>query len=137
MMGIVAFNFTKIVAEKKNVPQGSIDIKNNVKLIEIAKANLSLGTNKQTGLRFSFNYTSDYEPGFGNIILGGEVLYLLEEKKVEEAVKAWKAKKPVNEDLMNEVMNQLLEKCTVVALIMSREVGLPASIPLPKVGGQK
>jgi hypothetical protein len=133
-MGIVGFNFTKVSVEKMSTPQGGINIRNNVKMNDIGKADLNLGKAKQSGLRFTFNYTSDYEPSFGKLSIDGEVLVLEEEKKANEVLKAWKAKEEVDTEIMNNVMNGILEKCTVLALIVTREVGLPPSIPLPKVG---
>lgn len=133
-MGIVGFNIVKVDVEKMSTPQGGMNIKNNVKMTDIGKADLSLGKTKQAGIRFSFLYTSDYEPNVGKLLIEGEVLTIEEEKKAQEVLKAWKNKQEINPEIMGNIMNGILEKCSVLGLIFSRELGLPPSIPLPKVG---
>jgi hypothetical protein len=132
-MTIVGFNFTKINVERKALPKGKINIKNNVGIKKVEEADLSLGKNKQSGLKFTFDFTASYEPKVGSINLGGEVLYLLEEKKVKEIVKTWKKDKKAPKDLTATVLNTVLQKCNIQALVLARDINLPPPIPLPKV----
>jgi len=136
-MAIVSFNFNKISVERKNLPRGKINIKNNVSIKDVQKADLSLGKAKQAGLRFIFEYVSKYEPNMGEIKLEGDVLDLGEEKKVKEILDGWKKNKKLPSDLTAVVINNVLNKCNIQALVLSKEVNLPPPINLPRVGVKK
>ena len=41
--------------------------------------------------------------------------------------------KKIAKDIMSRVLNAVLAKCNIEALILSQEVNLPPPIPLPKV----
>lgn len=132
-MVVVGFNFSKIVVEKKESIKGKVNIANNVSIKSIEKADLSLGKAKQDGVKFIFEFTTDYEPDIANILLVGDVLFIDDEKKVKNILDEWKKTKKAPEDVMNQVLNTILSKCNVQALILSRDVNLPPPIPLPKV----
>ena len=132
-MTIVGFNFTKINVERKKLAKGKINIKNNVGIKNVEEADLSLGKSKQSGLRFVFEFTSSYEPNVGEITLTGEVLYLAEEKAVKEVLKGWKKNKKIPKDFTAAVLNTVLQKCNIQALMLSKDINLPPPIPLPKV----
>lgn len=136
-MAIVAFNFNKISVERKGVPRGKINIKNNISIKDVQKADLSLGKAKQAGLRFIFEYVSKYDPNVGEVKLEGDVLDLEEEKKVKEILDGWKKNKKLPQDLTAAVINNVLNKCNIQALVLSKEVNLPPPINLPRVGVKK
>src|SRR3989344_7386988 len=135
-MAIVGFNFTKISAERKIAPKGKIGIKNNVSVQEVEKTDLFLGSMKQNGLKIIFEYRSIYEPKIGEILLEGEILDLEDEKIIDDILKGWKKNKKLPDGLMTLIVNSILGKCNIQALIMSKELNLPPPIPLPKVGQQ-
>jgi len=132
-MTIIGTNFIEINVKKNRVAVKNIKINNNLGIKSIEKLNLSLGKAKQSGVRFEFEYTTKYEPNAATMTFLGEVLYLAEQKVVDEVLKKWEDKKPINEDIMTQVMNSALNKCTVKALILAQELNLPAPIRLPKV----
>jgi len=132
-MAIVGFNFNKINVEKKSFSRQKVNISNNVAIVNVEKAELSLGASKQKGLKFEFNFKSKYEPEVGIIELEGDIIYLGDSKEVEEVLKSWKKDKKVPEAVMSQVLNTVLTKCNVEALILSREVTLPPPIPMPRV----
>jgi len=134
-MAIVGFDFTKLLVERKAPIKGKVNIKNNVSITKVEKATLSLGASKQAGLKFSFEFTAVYEPNLGKILIEGEVLDLQnDEKAVDQAVEDWKKDKKVKQEVMTPLLNSVLSKCNVQALLLSREINLPSPIPLPKVG---
>ncbi|MFC1732644.1 hypothetical protein ACFL6I_20265 [candidate division KSB1 bacterium] len=135
-MAIVGFSFTKISAEKNSAAKGKIGIKNNVSIKEVEKTDLHLGTAKQTGLKIKYEYKSVYEPKMGEILLQGEVLDLEDEKIIQDVLKGWKKNKKLPDGLMTLVINSILTRCNIQALIMSKELALPPPIPLPKMGKQ-
>ena len=131
---IVGFGFTKLSAEKGETAKGKIDINNNVSIKDIKEDDFSLGKDKkQNVLRFIFEFTSKYEPNVGNILFEGELLYMEEPKKAKEILADWKKDKKMPKELMAGLLNAILTKCNVQALIISQQVNLPPPIPLPKV----
>ncbi|MFH1510553.1 MAG: hypothetical protein ABIF10_02590 [Candidatus Woesearchaeota archaeon] len=132
-MAIVGFNFNKMSAERMHGVEGKINIKNNVSIKDITRQDLSLGSNKEPALKFIFDFSSDYEPEVGLISLTGDVTYIASEKEVQEVLKEWKKDRKINKELLSTIVNHLLARCNVQALILSREVNLPPPIPLPKL----
>lgn len=132
-MSVVGFNFTKILVERKGSGKGRINIQNNVAIKNVEKANLSFGKAKQEALKFSFEFTCEYEPKIGSIILGGEVIDLEDENTVKDVLESWQKHKRVPQAVMNLILNSILNKSTVQALILSRDINLPPPIPMPRV----
>ena len=130
---IVGFGFTKLSAERREAAKGKIDINNNVAIKDIKEDNLSLGKDKQDVIRFIFEFASKYEPNVGSILFEGELLYMEEPKKVKEILASWKKDKKLPKEIMAGLLNTILTKCNIQALILSQEINLPAPIPLPEV----
>jgi len=133
-MTVVNFSFTKLLAEKKKVAKGKIDIKNNISIKDVSEAKMAIDA-KRTALKFNFLYEATYEPEVGKINLGGEVIYVLDKKVADDVMKMWKKDKKVKADFMTNLMNHILAKSNIQAVIMSRDINLPAPIPLPKIKG--
>ncbi|MEK6942796.1 MAG: hypothetical protein AABX00_01910 [Nanoarchaeota archaeon] len=134
---IVGFAFTKITAEKNESAKGKIDINNNVSIKDVVEDNLSLGKEKQTALKFTFEFVSKYEPNLGKIGIEGNLLYMTDAKKSKEILASWKKDKKVSQDIMAGLLNHVLTKCNIQALILSQDINLPPPIPLPKVHMQQ
>jgi len=131
---IVGFGFTKLSAERKEAAKGKIDINNNVTIKNVEEDNFSMGKDKQQNiLRFIFEFTSKYEPNIGNILFEGELLYMEEPKKSKEILASWKKDKKLPKEIMAGLLNTILTKSNIQALILSQEINLPSPIPLPKV----
>jgi len=105
----------------------------NVAIKDVVETDLAIGASKQKAVRFVFEFTTTFEPKVGNILLGGEVLFLQEAKSIEKVLDDWKKSKKVEKDVMTAVLNNVLAKCNVEALILSQDVNLPSPLPLPKV----
>ena len=133
MVGIIGFNLRKIEVDRSPEIKGKISIKNDVKFIDVQRADLFLGKTKQEGLRFSFEYSSVYEPKAGKILLVGDVIAVDEEDKVKSIVDNWKKNKKVAKEVMAPVLNSILAKCSIQAILLTKEVNLPSPVPLPKV----
>ena len=130
---IVGFGFTKLSAEKKDPASGKIDINNNVSIKDAREDSLTFGKDKQNVIKFIFEFTSKYEPNVGTILFEGEILYLEDPKKVKEILASWKKDKQIPKEIMGGLLNTVLSKCNVQALILSQDVNLPPPIPMPKV----
>ena len=132
-MTIVGFDFTKIDAEKKAPVKGKISINNNVTIKNVEEHDLNLGKEKRNALKFVFEFTAKYDPGIGDIKLGGNVIYMADSKKITEILDGWKKDKKLPKDISTGVLNNVLTRCNIQALILSRDINLPPPIPLPKV----
>ena len=133
-MTIVGFNFTKINAEKKKTTSGKINISSNVTVNTIEESKLNFGNKNQKPLIFKFEFSCKYEPDVGEILLEGEVISLENEKAAKEVIKLWKKdKKKVPSEIMQPVFNTILTRSNIEAIIISRDMGLPTPIPLPKI----
>ena len=130
---IVGFGFTKLSAQKNDSAKGKIDINNNVSVKDAKEDSFLLGKDKQSIIKFNFEFTSKYEPSIGMILFEGEILYLEEPKKVKEILSSWKKDKSIPKEIMANLLNTILSKCNIQALILSQEVNLPPPIPMPKV----
>ena len=137
IMRIIGFDLNKINIERTGNVKGEIKINNNVAIKEIDKIAVPIKRENQEGLRFGFEFTSNYEPKLGHILINGNVVIVEDKKKAEDILKQWKKDKKAESEVMGSVLNTVLEKCNIEALILSRDVNLPPSIPLPKVKPKK
>ena len=132
-MTIVGFNFTKIEAEKKDIIKGKININNNVHINKVEEKDLALGNQKQKVLSFTFEFVAKYDPNVGSIRFTGDVLFMDDSKKVKELLDGWKKDKKLPKEIMPPILNTVLNKCNIQALILSDLINLPPPIPMPKL----
>ncbi len=132
-MTIIGFNFKEIKVSKKEGVKGKINIKNNVVITDIKEQDLNLGDKSQSALKFLFEFSSKYDPDLGEIILRGDLLFMESANKTKEILDGWKKSKNVPKDIMAGILNTVLSKCNIEALILSQKVNLPPPIPLPSV----
>lgn len=136
-MSIVSISFSKIEAEKSKPTQGKVNVVNNVGIKKLEKASLQMGNTKQDSLKFSFEFSSKTEPSIGSILIEGDVIFVAEKQVVEDAVKAWDDKKPIDQELLTPVLNGILKRCNVEALVLSQTMNLPSPIKLPTVSAKE
>lgn len=129
-MTVIAFNFTKITAQRKRPVKGKISVTNNVDVRKVEEAKLSLNE-KKGAMRVDFSFTTKYEPDVGSITLEGDLVYLDTEATVAEAIAAWKKTKHLPKPVMNPILQAVFTKCHVQGLIMSKDLNLPPPIRLP------
>ncbi len=137
-MGVIGFNFSKINCERKAVIQGQVTINHsaNVKNVEIDE--LKLGTVTQKVLRIIFGFKAEYQPDLATVEFEGEVLWLESPETTAELEQLWKKEKKLSESVMGQVMYQIISKCNIQALFLSRELNLPPPIPImPKAEPQQ
>jgi hypothetical protein len=132
-MIIVGFEFTKIAAERKQQVTGKVNIANNVTIKNIEKSDLNLGKGKQEGIKYQFEFSSKYEPDMAIIQFEGTVMCIGEPKEIDAVLKEWKKDKRLAKEVVNLIMNTILMRCNVEAIILSRDISLPPPVPLPKV----
>jgi hypothetical protein len=133
-MPVITVGFNKILVERKEDAKGRpLKVSSNVSVKDAVKTELQLGTARQDAVRFSFVFVTKYEPNHAEITLQGDLIFLAPNEKVEAILKEWKKDKKVPKDVMAEVVNNLLSRCNIEALILSREMNLPSPIPMPSV----
>jgi hypothetical protein len=132
-MTVIGFSFTKMLVEKHSPVKGKISINNNVGITAVDETKIDINTDKKS-IKLTFEFTSSYDPNVAKILLQGEVIYLMPKAKAEETVKNWKKNKKLDKEVMSQVLNNVLAKCNVEALILSKDMNLPPPMPLPKVG---
>lgn len=132
-MPVAGLNLSKIVVEKLGPVKGKVSVSNNVILKDVEKTDLSVGATKQGALKFHFEFTANYEPKLGNITILGYLTFFEKPEQVKEIADSWKKDKKIPKDIMSSVLNTVLSRCNIEAILFAREVNLPPPIPLPKV----
>lgn len=132
-MPVVGLQFNKIIVEKLSPVKGKVTVNNNVAITDVEQADVSIGASKQSALKFHFDFTANYEPKIATMLLTGTLTFFETPEKAKDIVAAWKKDKNVPKDVMGSVLNTILARSNVEAMVLSREVNLPPPIPLPKV----
>ena len=130
---IVGFNLTKIVVDRNKPVRGKIKVNHDLRIVKVSKSQLPL-KDKNEALVFDFEFEIKYDPGIGNILIGGNVLYFgSDAKKMNEICDNWEKKKKLPADVSVEVLNVIFARCNVKALEFANEINLPSHLPLPKI----
>jgi hypothetical protein len=132
-MTIVGLQLNKILVEKYGPAKGKVSVNNNVAVKDVEKTDLAFGASKQDALKFSFEFKAAYEPKIATMSFEGTVTYFDKPEAIDTLFKSWKKDKKVPPEVMTPVLNSILTRCNVEALLLSREVALPPPIPLPRV----
>jgi len=140
-MAIVGFGFTKMEVERKKPLSARINIKNNIAIKDVSEHKFSTADaqmNKdRKGIKFVFEFVSNYEPGSAMIRLTGELFFIGTKKQGDEILNSWKKDKKVPKEVMPSVLNYCLSRSNVEAISLSKDVGLPPPLPMPKVTSEK
>jgi hypothetical protein len=135
-MTIIGFDFTKMQIERRKIIKGKINIANNISVKNVEDVKISLGPDKM-GVKFTFQFTTKYEPDIGDILIEGEVLYLASEEEGKTILLGWKKDKKLPKDVRIPLLNHVLSKSNIAAILLSREMNLPAPVMLPRIGGDE
>lgn len=130
-MNIVGFNFTKISAERSKAVVGSVRISNNIHLRDVKDAKIGMG--ERGAVSISFVFQTQYQPDFATIAFEGDVLGLVDQKTASTLVEKWKKDKRLSPEMTQGILNYILDRCAIQALLVSKDLGLPSPVPLPKV----
>lgn len=133
-MPIVGFSFDKIAIEKKNPIKGKVTVSSDIKISNVEESKLSID---KPCLKINFDFSVKYNPDVGDISLGGHIFYLESPDKVKSIVKDWKSSKKLPEGISLEVLNTILTKCNIEALVLSEKINLPPQIPISRMVPKK
>lgn len=130
-MSLIGFSFRSVNAYSKDVAtKEKIDIGMLPPTIEsIEKKDLSsIGIKEaiQVDFKFSLNYTH----GIGEITLGGEVIYKVDDAK--KIVAGWKDGK-LDEHILTEILNIIFRRCMVKSVEISDFLRLPSPVIFPEI----
>ncbi|MBT4334582.1 hypothetical protein HOD61_02075 [archaeon] len=131
-MPIIGFNFDRIIVEKLGKIQKGMKVKNNLTIKGLTKEEISVGDSNDV-VKLDFDFSVSYEPSIGNISLQGHLMFMEEKKKIEELIVEWNKTKQLPKDITPLILNTVLGKCNVKALLMSQEVSLPPHIRMPSI----
>jgi hypothetical protein len=132
-MTIVGLQINKINVEKLAPAKGKVSVNNNVAVKDVEKTDLTFGASKQDALKFTFEFKASYEPKIATMVFEGTVTHFDKPEQIETLYKGWKKDKKVPPEVMTPILNSILTRCNVEALLLAREVSLPPPIPLPRV----
>ncbi|MEK6968902.1 MAG: hypothetical protein AABW48_00570 [Nanoarchaeota archaeon] len=131
-MPIVKINIHKLHAERSlKAKVGQVNINNNVSLSNVEQLDFSVEGKK--GLKFTFEFSCNYEPDLGKIEVEGQVLYVGDEAEIDDVKNSWDKNKRIPYEVMEKIVNAALHKGNIQAIKVSEEVNLPSPLPLPKV----
>jgi len=135
-MAIIGFNLKKILVERKGLVRGEVKVNARMNITDVKKQQVKITSGKDV-LSFDFDFAifykgvSDHVGNIADIIFEGNVLYLVDPKESKKVLDEWKNKQ-IPQELKVRLLNTILAKCNIKALVLEEDMGLPAHIPLPK-----
>ena len=132
-MSVIGFNITKIDAERKNVPKAKVNVESNVNIKQVEVSKVSLGNDNEKVLDFNFEFKTNYSPDIGHIMVSGNLLFLTKSETAKKIAEEWKKTKKLEKEIMKPVFNTVLARGNIQALIISKDLNLPAPIQLPRM----
>lgn len=130
-MPVVDVILERIEAKRKGVSKRpeEVRVSNNSKITQIERSSIE-GVGDAVLIHFEF--TTDYYPDMGNILIGGRLIY--HDKKLKDMIKEEKGNL-IFKDMaaFQEVQNVILRSSTMEALLIAKEMRLPPPIQMPAV----
>lgn len=132
-MNIIGFNLTKIAAERTK-SLSSPTINTNIQFTNVEKEHLSMLPHNVVKVSFEYSviYSSEKDPKKTNssntqaeIGINGFILLATEKEEYKEFEKLWK-KKQVPEKFIIPLHQFILQKCSIRALPLQDEMGIPS-----------
>jgi len=133
-MPIVGFHLEKTLAERTKKLQKGMKATHNITITSVQNEDIEFGKlSKKPGLKFTFEYTVDYQPKIGKVLIEGSILYLEDEKIIKGILESWKKTKNINQEIAAQILNTAIVRCTIKALGLAQEVSLPPHMPIPTI----
>lgn len=139
-MKIIGFNFAKVSAEKSKEFKLGSKISTNIKFLDIEKEESGIIKEESETLRISFNFLVKYadtekqekEADRSEVLLMGFIILMATREESKLLLDSWK-KKELPVAFRVPIFNFILKKCSVRALQLEEELGLPLHISLPQL----
>lgn len=129
-MTIIGFHFNKLTAEKLGPAKGKISVNRSCKPTDVKEVKIGTG---QNAIQYDFSFSVTYTPKVASIDFTGQITQLLKEDEAKQVLESWKKNKVLPPKTLERIMNAILNKCHVEALLMSKELNIPPPLNLPKV----
>jgi len=129
-MTMVGLNFTKISGERFGSSE-NVRVESNVAITNIVESKMP--DPKKSILKFQFLFTAKFEPNIGLTELKGELIEIFDKELGVKIMDGWTKGKNLHKDVAPRILNAILAKSNVEAILMSKELGLPSPIQMPKV----
>jgi hypothetical protein len=129
---LLGFNFTKINVERFLEIKAPVTLKSDINIKNITAPENKII--KQDIIQTDFVFTLVFE-NMGNILMEGSFMLGLDEGESKEILKQWKAK-TLDEQKKLLILNIIMQKCSLKALQLEEEMGLPYHIQIPKLTTQ-
>lgn len=135
-MTVIGFNLKKILVERKTLVRGNVKVGTKLNILDLKEEKAKIMNDKDVlscDFEFIIQYTGieNNKGDVADVIFEGNVLYLVDPKETKKIVEGWK-KKDIPQEMRVKIMNTILAKCNVKALVLEDEIGLPPHLPLPK-----
>ena len=133
---IVGVNFKKLIADKRKNKFGSININNNIRIVDVKESKM-ITAKGDKALDVDFEFVSKYEPDVAQILIEGVAVYVNKDKETTKIFKQWEKEKKLPEKALEEVLSALLLQANIEAVLLSKEINIPPPIPMPRVSKAK
>ena len=130
-MMIVGDKITKVDAQRGKLETG-IKIETKPEITKVTAEELFAAGEKRAGALVDFKVNTSYGKS-GHINLEGALFLTGDEKELKDLQKSWKKNKKVDEKLAAVLLTKILELGLVTAIPLSKTIGLPAPLQLPRV----
>lgn len=139
-MRIITLNFTKVSAEKSKGFKLGGGANTNISFLDIEREEGGIIKEDSDVLRVSFNFSVEHKGAeknekkdkSGEVSLTGFVILMTTKEESKLLLDSWK-KKELPPTFQVPMFNYILLKCSVRALQIEEELGLPLHIPLPQL----
>lgn len=132
-MPVFSIGFNKIIVERYKQIEPPIKINTNLKITDVKKDSLALMQKKESVLVVSFDFSLDYTEKQAFMSLAGEAFYQVPQKELEKLFTEWEKNKKIEPDILQEILNTILIRCNIKALLLAHEMGFPPHINLPLI----
>jgi len=154
MYNILGFNFTSINVENKISSPEQTRVKTDVSITDLKKDSLPQFSKDKELISLSFKFSAEYfkneapkdqkekkqaklsSQSIAQVILLGKMVLSLTKEQAAFFELAWK-KKDLPQEHKLPIYNFILNKCTIKALQLEEDLGLPTHFPLPKLVPQQ
>jgi hypothetical protein len=130
-MMIVGDKITKVDAQRGKLEAG-IKIETKPEITKVTSEDLFAAGEKRTGALVEFKVNTSYGKS-GHINLDGGVFITGEDKELKDLQKGWKKNKKLDERIAAVLLTKILEIGLVTSIPLSKTLGLPAPLQLPRV----
>ena len=100
-------------------------------LKDVSETKMGLAT--RGALRIQFGFRSEYTPELAVLNMEGEAIMLVDAKQSENILMQFKKSRQMPREIAEPVMNFILDRCNIQALLLAKDLTLPSPVPLPKV----